>query len=237
MDSEGMLQAFEANPASSTQRISGELNISQSIVVHHLHDLCKSIWSWWIDPHIVTYSYADTCRNIFNTIKTSGYSSLEKYTSHFFRKVYKRYYPWEMSWRLNRTETYWPPNYSGYNSISFLFSCGCSTGGLRAQPLLRHGSHSSIFSPTAWLPVTSRLYNSFTPTCFPWHHNLHSIQPIDSQGYPPISSTGCTCYLHRCISSFDSLAGVNVTTLPKYGKTLYSLYSYTNIILIILIYK
>ena len=34
----------------------------------------------------VPYSYADTCRNIFNTTKTSGHSSLEKYTSHFIRK-------------------------------------------------------------------------------------------------------------------------------------------------------
>ena len=37
--------------------------------------------------HSVTYSYADACRNIFNTIKTGGYSSLEKYTSHFIRKL------------------------------------------------------------------------------------------------------------------------------------------------------
>ena len=28
--------------------------------------------------------------------------------------------------------------------------------------------------------------------------------------YPLTSSTGCTCYLHRCISSFDSLAGSEV---------------------------
>ena len=34
----------------------------------------------------VTYSYADACRNTFNTIRTSGHSSLEKYTSHFTRK-------------------------------------------------------------------------------------------------------------------------------------------------------
>ena len=34
----------------------------------------------------VTHSYADECRNIFNTTKTSGHSSLEKYTSHFIRK-------------------------------------------------------------------------------------------------------------------------------------------------------
>ena len=43
-------------------------------------------------------------------------------------------------------------------------------------------------------------------------HNSHSIQPFDSQGCPLISTTGCTCYLHRCIS-FDSLAGVNMLHL------------------------
>ena len=46
---------------------------------------------------IVTTNYAYTYvgRNIFNTIKTSGHSSFEKYTSHFIervRKGYERYY-------------------------------------------------------------------------------------------------------------------------------------------------
>ena len=33
------------------------------------------------------YTYTYACRNIFNTIKTSGHSSLEKYTSHFIERV------------------------------------------------------------------------------------------------------------------------------------------------------
>ena len=40
-----------------------------------------------------------------------------------------------------------------------------------------------------------------------WHpptscerHNSYSVQPVVSQGYPLISSTGCTCNLYRCIS-------------------------------------
>ena len=52
MDSKAILQAIEANPVSSTQRVSGKLRISQSSVVHHLHDLSKSIWSCWIMLHI-----------------------------------------------------------------------------------------------------------------------------------------------------------------------------------------
>ena len=42
MDSEAVLQTIEADPASSTQNVSGELGISQSSVIRHLHDLGKS---------------------------------------------------------------------------------------------------------------------------------------------------------------------------------------------------
>ena len=41
-----------ANPVSSTQRVSGELGISQSSVVCHLHDLDKSSQNYWIELHI-----------------------------------------------------------------------------------------------------------------------------------------------------------------------------------------
>ena len=37
------------------------------------------------------YTHTYACRIIFNTIKTSGHSSLEKYTSHFFERVRKGY--------------------------------------------------------------------------------------------------------------------------------------------------
>ena len=46
------------------------------------------------------------------------------------------------------------------------------------------------------------------------HHNSHSIQLLDSQGRPLISSTGCSCYLHRCIFFFWQLGrGSYVTHL------------------------
>ena len=38
-------------------------------------------------------------------------------------------------------------------------------------------------------------------------HNSHSIQPVDSQDYPLISSTGCTCCLHWCISHLTAWPG------------------------------
>ena len=43
----------KANLVSCTQRVSGELGISQSSVTHQLHDLCKSFWNYWIVPHIL----------------------------------------------------------------------------------------------------------------------------------------------------------------------------------------
>ena len=43
VDSEIVFQAIEANLVSNTRRVSGELSISQSSVVHHLHDFSKNL--------------------------------------------------------------------------------------------------------------------------------------------------------------------------------------------------
>ena len=43
---------------------------------------------------------------------------------------------------------------------------GCSTGGLGTQPLLGHGSHSSIFFPTDLNFLSPGLYNNLTLTYF-----------------------------------------------------------------------
>ena len=84
---------------------------------------------------------------------------------------------------------------------------GCSVGDLDAQPLLGHGSHSSIFSPTELNFLSPGLYNNLTSTYFLRASHLYSVQPVDSQGYPLISSTWCTCYLHRCISYLTAWPG------------------------------
>ena len=112
------------------------------------------------------------------------------------------------------TATYWPHQLFWLSQPLFPVLLGCSIGGLVAQPLLVHGSHSSIFSPTDLNFLSPGLCDTLTSTYFLRASHLYSIQPVDSQGYlsadPLISPTGCTCYLHRCISSFDSLAGVNM---------------------------
>ena len=48
VDSEGMLYTRRVNLLSSTQRISGELGVSQSCVVHHLHNFTKILQNFWL---------------------------------------------------------------------------------------------------------------------------------------------------------------------------------------------
>ena len=144
-----------------------------------------------------------------DTIKTSGHSSLEKYTSHFIRKGYERYYLWEVSWRLNRTATYWPLPQTLLAITAFLS---------RSPGLLNLGAWwPSLCWDMVLIPASSLqlIWTSchrgyiiiWPPPTSCWRHNSHSIQPFDSQGYPPISSAGCTCYLHRCISHLTAPSG------------------------------
>ena len=112
-----------------------------------------------------------------------------------------------MSWRLNRTATYWTPELFWLQQHFFPILLGCSTGGLGVQPLLGHGSHSSIFTPTDLNFLSPGLYNNLTPTYLLRASHLYSIQPVDSQSYPLISSTGCTSYLHRFISHLTAQPG------------------------------
>ena len=164
----------------------------------------------------VTYSYA--CRNIVNTIKTSGHSSLEKYTSHtlfeMVRKGYERVIVWEMSWRLNKTATYWHPSLLAIAALLPRSAGLLNRGpggpalGWELVPTPRTATtETKLCLQTNWLPVAPGLYHCLTPTCFLWCHNSHSIQPVDSQSYPLISSTGCTCYLHWCISHLTAWPG------------------------------
>ena len=83
---------------------------------------------------------------------------------------------------------------------------------------LGHVPHFSIFSPSATAQLSAgSLYHILPPTdsnflctelyyCFmPAQFNLSIVKVI-----PLTPSTGCTCYLHRCIFFFDSSAGVNM---------------------------
>ena len=70
-----------------------------------------------------------------------------------------------------------------------------------------------------WTSCRAGLYNNLPSTYFFERHNSHSIQPVDSQGYPQISSIGFTCYLLRCISHLTARPGrrsICYTSTTKY---------------------
>ena len=137
-----------------------------------------------------------------DTIKTSGHSSFEKNIPHILLKglCVRR------SWRPNKDCYILTPNPSTYHSLSFPFFWAPQPGAWR--PSL---CWNMVLIPASSLQLTwttgRRSYIII------WHpptsckrHNSHSIQTLDSQGRLLISSNGCTCYLHRCISYFDSSA-------------------------------
>ena len=144
-----------------------------------------------------------------NTITTSGNSSLEKYTSHFIERVVCER-ELETEQRLQHIDPH--PQLFWLSQPFFPVLLGCSTGDLGAQPLLGHGSHSSIFSPTDLNFLSPGLYNNLTPTYFLRASQFALNSTPRQSRLPRIPSTRYTCYLHRCISSFDSLAGWEVNT-------------------------
>ena len=122
------------------------------------------------------------------------------------------------------------PNSSGYHSLSFSFSLAAQSG----------GSHSSIFSPTNLNFLSPGLYNNLTSTYFLLVSQFRTqFNPSTVKVAPAllISSTGCTCYLHRCICYFDSLAGSEVNMQQSWHKkcVLY-VYIFLSIDIIFLLY-
>ena len=121
---------------------------------------------------------------------------------------------WEVSWRLNRTATYWHLLF--WQSPPFFpILLGCSTGGRDDMVLIPASSLQLIRTSCRrgymiiWHPPTSCELHNFA---------LNS-SPRQSRS-TLISSTGCTCYFHRRISSFDSLAGSGVNMQQLIRKVL-----------------
>ena len=83
---------------------------------------------WIIAILFVVYSYPDSSRNIFNTIKTSGHSSLEKYTSHFIWKDYEGCYYVRGELETEQNCSILTPHSSGNDSLSFPSSWASQTG-------------------------------------------------------------------------------------------------------------
>ena len=98
-------------------------------------------------------------------IKTSGHSSLEKYTSHFIWKGYEEYYCVRGELETEQNCNILTPTLLAITAF-LSHSPGLLNRGLGVQPLLGHGSHSSIFSPTDLNFLSPGLYNNLTPTYF-----------------------------------------------------------------------
>ena len=150
----------------------------------------------------VVYSYVDACKRHY---KDEQNSSLEKYTSHFIWKDCV----WEVSWRPNRTATFWSPLLwlSAFLSHSpWLLNWGPRGPSLSGTcSSIQHLLPTGLFSN--WLNfLCTELYNSSTSTFFLWASQIALIQPIHGQGYTLL-------FLDRmhlvnwCISYFDSPAG------------------------------
>ena len=147
-----------------------------------------------------------------DAIKTSGHSSFEKiYLSLYseVRKGYERFY-----WVRGELETEQNSSILTPTLVAITTFLSCSPGllnrGPGSKPLLGHGSHSSIFSPTNLNFLSPGLYSNLTSTYF-LRASQFALNSTPRQSRSPlISSTGCTCYLHRRISSFDSLTGSEV---------------------------
>ena len=152
-----------------------------------------------------------------DTIKTSGQSSLEKYTSHFIRKGCV----WEVSWRPNKDCNILTPELFWLQQHFFPVILCCSTGGLGAQPLLGHGSHSSNFSPTDLNFLSPGLYNNLTATYFlrASQFTLNSTRR-QSRLSPDIFDRMHLLFTQVHFSS-DSLTGSEVNMQQIYLRTLF----------------
>ena len=148
-------------------------------------------------------------------------NNIDKRT-HFFREIYLSHFilervdvscVWEVSWRWEQTATYWPqvPLYYSSTSSSFYWAAQPGSWGPKASVWcwlsLQHlvtvtATRTELClprTPTELKPFVAPGYIIVTPTCFLWTSAPNSTIST-GQGDTPISSTRCTCYLHRCIS-------------------------------------
>ena len=149
--------------------------------------------------HIQLYTY--TCGNKINN-KDERTHFRKIYLTHFIRNGYERVAKGlcvRGELVTEQTATYWPQI-----SLSLAVLLSRSAGMLNRgswgpSPLwelvLTTASNLELTEPVCG----TGLYNCLTPTCFLWASHLHPVQPVHCQDYILISSTGCTCYLHRCI--------------------------------------
>ena len=148
---------------------------------------------------------------------TNEHTSLEKYTSHTLfemaAKGLQKGKRWVGDWTNCNILT---PSYFVFSSTSFSFCWAVQSGSWGPIALcwvlvLSTASYLQLH----WLQLTepvcgTGLYNCLTSTCFLWAFTSAPNSTVHSQGYTLISSIGCTCYLHRCISYLTARPRVNM---------------------------
>ena len=88
-------------------------------------------------------------------------------------------------------------------------------------PLLGAGFLYRILSPTDWTSCAPSYIIIWRPLFSLRVSQFHTqFNPSTVKVISWYSSTGCTCYLHRCISYFDSLSGVNMLHHVHYHYTM-----------------
>ena len=145
-----------------------------------------------------------------DTIKTSGHGSLEKYTSHFLERVRKGY----EGYYCVRGELETEQNCNILTPTLMAITSFLS----RSPGLLNWGPGGPSLCWNMFLIPASSLQLIWTSCRRGYIIVLRPLNSTRRQSRPSpdllISSTGRTCYLHRCISSFDSLAGSEVNIQP-----------------------
>ena len=104
------------------------------------------------------------------------------------------------------------PHSYGHNSISYPFSWLLNRGPAGPAPwnmvLIPASSLQLVWSPTDWTSCAPRYIIIWRPLFFLRASQFRiQFNPSTVKVISWYSSTGCTCYLHRCISYFDSWLG------------------------------
>ena len=148
--------------------------------------------------------------------KDERHSSLEKYISHFIERVVC-----EKELETEQNCNILTPTLTAI-TMFLSRSPGLLNRGPGGQVSLGAGFLYRILSPTDWTSCApSYIIVRPLPSCC-GRHKSHSFNPSTVKVIFWYSSTGCTCYLHRCISYFDSPAGseVNIQHHGQYLKPL-----------------
>ena len=154
-------------------------------------------------------------RNTYTTIdiytrKHSQHNKDEQ--TRFFRKIYlslyskglRKGYVWEVSWRLNKDCNILTPCSSVFCSSSFSF-CWAAQLSL----VLSASNCNNWLRTLNWLepPVAPGYIIVWHPPASVSVASAPNSTRPQSRLPPPISSTGCICYLHRCISYLTARPG------------------------------